>query len=471
MALKTKLTGALQENVLTLLAFDTKAIPSLLAAIEPELFESAIYRDIADKAITYYRKYKKAPAEHLPDLLEDKLTGKGAESKMYSDLLNDLYSLKDDVNRKYVLDSLQSFVRQQSIRIGIIQAAEELNSGNIDAAERLILDGVNRRIEIFDRGVSLREAATDSSLYDPQQDLIRTGIESLDRAGVCPAPGELFTILAPPNRGKSWALMSFGKFAALQRKKVLHITLEMSEKKVSRRYIQSFFGMTARPKHFEVQTFRKDKKGRFSSLKSRIEKRRPALTDPKTRTRIKNRMSRFGAKFDRILVKQFPTGSLTTDGLYAYLEMLELEEGFIPDVLIIDYADLMKIDSANLRIDTGRVYKDLRGVAVNKNIAVITASQTNRKAEESRIITMANLAEDYSKAAISDNIVSYNATKNEREKGVARLFIAKARDEQALLMIMITQSYASGQFCLDSLPMYDESRYWLAIDGGIDDDS
>ena len=466
MADNKKLSGALQENILTLLCFDTEACSTIIAAIEPELFESAVIRNTADVAIAYYRKYKKAAAEHLPDLLEDHLTSKKrAEAKMYTDLLNDLFSLREDINRKYVLDQLQSFVRQQSIRRSIILAAEQLQQGQLDAAERTITEGVKKRISVFERGLSIADAIESSALYDSYVDTIRTGIEPLDRDGICPAPGELYTVLALANRGKSWWLQSLGKFAALQRKNVLHVTLEMSEEKIARRYVQSFFSMTRRPENFRVPLIERDNSGRFTGLKWRQQRKRPALIDPKSRKRLTNRSASFGKKFQRILVKQFPTGQLTTDGLYSYLEMLEMEEGFVPVMLIIDYADLMHIDTANLRVDTGRVYKDLRGIAVDRNFAVVTASQSNRSGEDSRLLSMKHFAEDYSKAAISDNIVSYNQTKEEKELSLARLFVVKARDESSGQEVLITQSYASGQFALDSIRIRNNKDYWQQVDG------
>jgi len=464
MAVDNKLSGALQENILTLLCFDDEACPIVIAAIEPNLFESAVYRHVADTAIAYYRKYKKAVAEHLPDLLEDRLAGKRAEARMYEDLLNDLYSIKDGINRKYILDQLQSFVRQQSIRRSIILAAEELQQGRLDSAERIITEGVKRRITVFDKGLSVASAITSHTLYDPQQELIKTGIAPLDQDGICPAPGELFTVLAPPNRGKTWWLMAIGKFAALQRKKVLHVTLEMSEEKVARRYVQSFFSMTRRPESFKVPLIEVDKSGRFTGLRFKQLRKRPSLLDPKARKRLTTRAATFGKKFERILVKQFPTNQLTTDGLYAYLEMLELEEGFSPDLMIVDYADLMKIDSQNVRVDTGRVYKDLRGLAVDHNIAVASASQSNRPGEDSKILTMKHFAEDYSKAAISDNIVSYNQTKEEKELNLARLFVVKARDESSGQQILISQAYTSGQFALDSVRLGASKDYWNEVE-------
>jgi replicative DNA helicase len=460
-----KFSGALQENILTLLCFDSEACPIIIAAVDTSLFESGVYRTIADRSIAYFRKYKKAPADHLPDLIEDFLSSKKkSQVRMYTEALHDLRDLSDGINRKFVLDEIAKFVRQQSLRQSITIAAEELQQGNLDTAERHLLEGLKKRIIVFEKGMTVTEAIASPSLYDPQKDLIRTGIQPFDDDGVCPAPGELYTVMALAKRGKTWWMQSIGKYAAMQRKNVLHISLEMSEEKIARRYVQSFFAMTRRPEIFSVPIIKRDDRDRFLSLSSKRMRKRPSLLEPSSKKRVKGRAKRFGKKFDRILIKQFPTNQLTTDGLYAYLEMLEQEESFHPDLVIIDYADLMKLDINNIRVDTGRVYKDLRGLAVDQNIAVVTASQSNRSGEDSRLLTMKNFAEDYSKAGISDNIVTYNQTPQEKELGLARLFSVAARDEKSGQTVLITQSYSSGQFALDAVRLTSAKTYWEEID-------
>lgn len=119
-------------------------------------------------------------------------------------------------------------------------------------------------------------------------------------------------------------------------------------------------------------------------------------------------------------------------------------------MLIVDYADLMYLDAAHLRVDTGRVYKELRGLAVEYNIAVVTASQANRVGESVKLLTRKHLAEDFSKVAISDNVVTYNQTVREAKLGLARLYVDKARNDRRGDTVLITQNYNSGQFCLDS---------------------
>ena len=286
----------------------------------------------------------------------------------------------------------------------------------------------------------------------------------MDDDGLCPAPGELFTIMALANRGKTWWLQSIGKYAAMQRKRVLHVTLEMNEEKIARRYVQSFFAMTRRPESFRIPVINTDDRGRFLTLSFKRMRKRPSLIDPTSKRRVKGRAERFGKKFDRILIKQFPTNQLTIDGLCSYIEMLNQEDRFHPDLLIVDYADLMKLDTANLRLDTGRVYKDLRGMAVDLNIAVVTASQSNRPGEDARLLNMKHFAEDYSKAGTSDNIVTYSQTKEEKELGLARLFGVKARDEKSGQTVLITQSYSSGQFALDAVRLTSSKDYWQQID-------
>ena len=140
-----KIDGALQENILTLLCFDTESCPEIISQVPVSLFDSEHYRTIADRAIKYYRKYAEAAGDHLPDLFEDLIgTNKKRKDRLYGDLLCDLHDLKKSINSKFVLDELHKFVRQQSLKQMITLAAEELQQGHSDAAERLMAKGLKR---------------------------------------------------------------------------------------------------------------------------------------------------------------------------------------------------------------------------------------------------------------------------------------------------------------------------------------
>ena len=80
-------------------------------------------------------------------------------------------------------------------------------------------------------------------------------------------------------------------------------------------------------------------------------------------------------------------------------------------------------------------------------------SQLHREAAGRRIATGANIAEDLSKSACSDVVITYNQTDAEKQLGLARLYVAKARMEEDRFIILVSQNYALGQFCLGSTRM------------------
>lgn len=452
-----KLSNSLQENVLTLLCFDIETALLIRNCVTPNLFENHIYRKIVSKAIDYIDAYKQTPNEHLPDILEDELA-EPKTSQMYTDTLYQMHQLKEEINTKFVVSQLQSFIRQQNLKLALIEAVDFVKDSKIEQAEVVLSKALKNTLDVFDPGTRFFKPQEALNFLNREDDPFYTGIQELDKRGIGPARKELFTMLAPSNRGKTWALIHFGKKALLQRLKVLHISLEMSEDRISQRYIQSFFSVSKNNNKAVLPVMEKDTLGKFVTIDTHMNKNTTTLRDTNINVVLKKKLEKTRGRYS-LIIKQFPTGALTMHALQAYLNNLEQAEKFIPDMIIIDYADLMQIDGANLRIDTGRIYKELRGLAVERNIAMITASQSNREAENVKLITMRHLAEDYSKAAISDNIISYNQTSLEKKLGLARLFVAKSRNDMNGQTIIITQSYETGQFCLDSSLMTNESYF------------
>ena len=164
-----------------------------------------------------------------------------------------------------------------------------------------------------------------------------------------------------------------------------------------------------------------------------------------------------------LIIKEFPTNSLTVDGLRAYLESLKLMQGFVPDIILVDYADLLHKSRENLRLELQGIYEELRRLAVEENVAVATATQANRQAESARHVSLEHLAEDYAKAAISDKIVTFSQTQQEYMLGLARLFVAKCRSERQNFSVVISQNYAIGQFILQAAE-FQAMDYWALVD-------
>lgn len=455
-----QISGSLSQNLLTLLAFDTDSLPLLASTLEPGMFESDFYKHICQLSLEFYREFRTAPGDHLPDLLEPKLNQNTRESEAYLHILINLFNNKDDVNRDYILSQLNRFIRQQSLKDGIITAHQYVKDGDLESAEEALNRAVSKQIKVFEPGIFVADTSKSLAFLNAETPAYPIGIKQLDAIDFGPAPGEVLVILAPPNRGKTQFCVHIAKVCALNRLKVLVISLEMSEQKYTQRIMQALFAISKRQAEVVYTAFNEDENGKLMGFRMEMVER-PTLKDEQIGKLITEKLGKFHDKI-KILVKRFPTNALTIKGLEAYLDSLERFSNYIPDVIIIDYADLMLIDAANVRVATSNVYKELRRIAVERNVAVVSPSQSNRLGEDARIITLKHLAEDYSKAATADNVIAYCQTALEYQLGLARLFIAKARDEERDLTILISQAYRMSQFCIQSHLISD--RYWSLLD-------
>lgn len=458
-----RLGGALQENILTLLCFDDANCKIVRAALTPQLFESAVFREVAGHAIDFIDTYGETIKEHLADHLEDILKGEDKrKASTYERLLTNLFASRETINSEYVVQQLHKFVRQQNIKASVIKAVEALEDGRIDDAEIELQKGLNTQSVAFEVGLRLSSVEDVGAILDnPEEEGFELGIPELDMRGLYPRRKELTMFVAARGMGKSWFVTHCVKRANLAGWSALVITLEMGEKPYGARMLQSFFSISRREAETTVTRFEKDRKGGLLDIiREKLE--RMTLADTDIRSKLMKKIKQMFSRRAPIVIKAFPTGSLTISQLEAYLDGLERYENFIPDVMLVDYPDLMELDTKNLRIELGAIIQKIRGLGVKRNMATIAVTQGNRAAESATTVTTDQVAEDISKLATADLLYTYSQTPAEYALGLARLLVGKARNEGAKFSVLMTQAYALGQFCLDSVLL--KSDYWDILD-------
>lgn len=461
-----RLSGALQENILSLLVFDDKNCKVARAALTPQLFESAVFREVAGHAIDFIDQYGETIKEHLPDQLEHILNGDDQrKASTYKRLLDNLYSTRESINGDYVISQLHKFVRQQNLKTALIRAVEALEDGRIDDAEVLLQKSLTNQVVAFEAGLSFNNADDIGSILDAfEEEGFDLGIPELDKHGIIPRRKELFMLMAARGKGKSWFLTHCAKQALLQRWSCVIITLEMGERSYAARMLQSFFSIGKRAGEAIVTRFSKDRDGMLSDM-IQEKMQRPSMSDADIKTVIMSRAKREFARRPPLRIKAFPTKALTVPMLRAYLDGLERFEGFTPDVICIDYPDLFAMGK-DMRIELGTIIAEIRGIGVERNAAMIAVTQGNRESETAKTVTGDMVAEDISKLAHADTLLTFSQTLLEYKLGLARLFVEKTRNEAAKMSVLITQAYAIGQFCLDSVHL--ATDYWDMLTG--DDD-
>jgi len=436
--------AALEEAVLALLCFSKEQAPTLALRLSSNLFSTRTNKTIAQTALDYIEKYKTSPSGQLEYLLENELR-RGEEGKLLGQTLGILEKQASQLQPSFVFEQLETFISSQELNASLLEALELIQQGEIEKAREIVYKKSTAKVESNE--IWIKDPKQAFSFLDRQEeDYFSSGIQILDEFGVRPARKTISFMIASTGKGKTWYLVEVGKSGLQHHRRVVHITLEVSSELTSRRYLQALFSLTRdETSKIQARYFERDEQGTFS-MDVREVIRDPVIS---RKREISKRLSEMKS-YPNLVIKEFPTSSLSISQLNLYLEYLEREKKFKPDLLIIDYADLMRIDSKDLRIDTGRLYRELRGISVERDLALVTATQGNRESADAKVVDITNVSEDWSKIGTGDLVLTYSQTIPEKKLGLARILVAKSRSTRDRFFVLISQAYEIGQFCLDS---------------------
>ena len=469
-----KLGKTLSENVLTLLCFNDECGKIIASQIPPELFEGD-YRVIAERAVDYWRTYQKAPRDHTADLVADIMDDpNNKRAPTFRRVIAAMMDLATTINTVYVMDTLTTFIQMQKFKAAILSSAEKLNTVQevaVPEIKKIWNDLLKIRENNFDPGMRLADYPRMLDHFEKRAVEFKTGIPELDARGIIPARQEVILFLAPPKRGKSWWLINLTKQALLQRKKVALVSLELSEEMCLQRVIQSLWGVSKHDEPNPVLRFDIDELNQLREFEE--EDVRPEFTydSAEIRLELETRMEHFGARFqNNLIIKRFAPRSIDIAGIASYLDNLEMVTGFIPDMLVLDYIGRTKTDLKHHRLNLSTEFEEFRGLCVERNMAGVTAHQTHRDGARAVAVQSTHISEDFSFIMTADNVITFSATEMERRLGLARLRVTEARSEAGEFGVLISQSYRTGQFVLDSMLL--PSKYWdkLKEHTGDDDD-
>lgn len=208
--------------------------------------------------------------------------------------------------------------------------------------------------------------------------------------------GELGIILAPTGGGKSMMLVKIAADAYFLGKKVLYYSLELSENVVSHR---------------------------FDACLNNI----PLNDVMKHKNEIRENIEHIIENGGQLRIKRF-TSKVGVMKLKRHLADLK-KEGFVPDIIFVDYADIMKCDSVHgeKRFALTDIYENLRDLGVELNVPIWTASQTNKEASVKKKFDAKDVSECWGKIQTADLVIGIARDSEFKRDNVANLQIFKNR--------------------------------------------
>lgn len=162
---------------------------------------------------------------------------------------------------------------------------------------------------------------------------------------------------------------------------------------------------------------------------------------------------------DNLRIKCYPRFTASVSDIKRDLDILEQAEGFIPDVIVVDYADILKPEgrttSGEPRHGIDEIWKTLASMAAERRSLLFTASQGNRGSIYKENIDQADLAEWIGKLGHVDLFASVNQSVIEKKRGIVRIGMLAHRHANFSEKdhVMLLQHFALGQTHLDSHTM------------------
>lgn len=382
-----------QTKVVANLVVDRPFLEQVSDILETKYFEADTNKWIVDLTKRYFQKYKNTPTTDYFKTEVQKITDNTLQQNVLGQL-KAVYQNTQHTDKEWVKNEFLTFCKNQNFKTVILNSVELLKTGQFDKIEKMVRDAVKvgqtadlgldykEDIEVRFEEVNRRTVATNWDVID---DLMDGGL----------GPGELGVIVAPSGIGKTWVLSALGAAAVKAGKNVLHYTLELTQNYVGQRYDTIFTSIPS------------------SDLKE-------------NKDEIKEKVSRLRGG---LMIKYYPPKGITANTIAAHIDMVK-QTKFQPDLIIIDYADLLVSTSSKNNSDyaeQGGIYIDLRGISGEYQIPIWTASQTNRSAIDSEVIQADKIADSYAKVMNADFIISVSRKDADKLNNTARFHVMKNR--------------------------------------------
>ena len=389
--------------------------------VESDFFEFPVHQRIFNVVSEHFKTYRVLPTDEiiLETIRSDKR--KGEVLADYEDELDALNGL--DVtsieNKDYILDIVEDFSKTNALKMAIAESVNLIKDGKLGDIEDKIRKAlmICRHINVgqlfFDDITNRWERIINTNNNDKFRTIL-PGLNKYLEGGN--NRKEICMVVANSGVGKSLYLVNQGVTALMEGRNVLHISLEMSEDKIAQRYDS-------------VMTFI------------------PQSKLPEEQETLQKALGLFKEKFPdgRLVIKEFPTSQINVNSIRALITQLQNYHDFTPDLVILDYLEIMRPTSPGMPEYQAqqRIAEELRGLAVEYNALVWTATQPNRDGARVNIITESELADSFGKIRPCDFVISLNQTAEEFEEGKMRCYVIKSRNCRNKFIVPMDVNYGN----------------------------
>jgi len=388
----------LELTILRNLVFNEDYARKVIPFIQPEYYEQRVEKIVFEEIVEFIVKYGSSiTIEALNIEIDNRRDLTESENKEIVELLSKLND--SPVDNRWILDTTEKWCRDRAIYLALMESIH-IADGKDDKKGRDAIPSIlsDALAVSFDNNIGhdyLQNYEERYEFYHRKEDKIEFDLEYFNKITKGGLPNKTLNIaLAGTGVGKSLFMCHVASSALLQNRNVLYITLEMAEERIAERIDANLLNVP---------------------IQQLIDLPRSAFENKVNGIAKKTRGS--------LVIKEYPTASAHSGHFKALLNELALKKSFRPDIIFIDYLNICSSSrfksGSNINSYTlvKSIAEELRGLAVEFNVPIMSATQTTRSGFGSSDVELTDTSESFGLPATADLMFALISTEELEQLG------------------------------------------------------
>ena len=384
----------IQQTIIRNLLSNEEYLRKVIPFLKKEYFE-AEYKNVFNEIVSFVSKYNKLPTKETLTL---DMTNNGSFDPAAE--LVDLVFTPEKVNDEWLIDNTEKWCQDRAIYLAIMESINIIDGKHQSLTKQALPEILSDALGVcFDTNVGhdyIDNSDDRFEFYHTIEDRLPFDLENFNAITKGGLPNKTLNVaLAGTGVGKSLFMCHVGAGALMQGKNVLYITMDMSEERIAERIDANLMDLP-------IQQLESLPKNVFDSKIEKIGK----------------------GSIGKLIVKEYPTGAAHTGHFRALLNELKLKKNFKPDIIYLDYLNICassRIKSLGGSINTYSYVKsiaeELRGLAVEFNLPIVSATQTTRSGYGNTDVGLEDTSESFGLPATADLMFALISTDELEELG------------------------------------------------------
>jgi replicative DNA helicase len=372
----------IEKTILSNLIHNEEYCRKVVPFIKTEYFTDQYERIVSEELLKFFTEYNKPASLEI-------LAIQIGNRKLHRDQIDGIEKYINELvyktdNDEWLLKNTESFCKKQAVYNAIVESFEIIEGKNKQLTEDAIPSMLSDALAVsFDSSIGhdyLEDFADRYEFYNRKEEKLSFDLELFNKITKGGLPRKtLNMILAGTGVGKSLFMCHYASSVLMQGKNVLYITMEMAEERIAERIDANLLNMT-------MEELSKVDKDIYETRVGKVIKKTTG----------------------KLIVKEYPTAAAHAGHFKALLEELKMKRNFKPDAIIIDYLNICS--SSRMKHGAGvnsytyikSIAEELRGLAVEYNVPVLSATQTTRGGYDNTDVDLTDTSESFGLPATVD---------------------------------------------------------------------